>query len=248
MAAGVASTVRVVLRNGYGKFGTGWVFTSPFQVGHLPQHALHHVFDNGDSHFPHWHLSLSLLSLLPPFQEHGLGAVLVSRHVVSSNALAQYVYFDLSSSAFTEALGASKLLTSTAPFTQRVLLSSDTAPEDAAGGGGSAGAGGGGSASAADGATGGAVGDNTEGKLSASGALDFVILLSDSPAIASARTSVADLLGGRVDVGTPVWMVSHPLGKRAYVSQGIVTEWDPERAFFNHNIPSYPGSSGGWVG
>ena len=32
VAAGVESTVRVVLRNGYGKFGTGWVFTSPFQV------------------------------------------------------------------------------------------------------------------------------------------------------------------------------------------------------------------------
>ena len=56
---------------------------------------------------------------------------------------------------------------------------------------------------------------------------------------------MADLTGDSFDVGTPVWMVSHPLGKRAYVSRGFITEWDPERAFFNHNIPSFPGSSGG---
>jgi hypothetical protein len=181
-------------------------------------------------------------------QSQGLGAVLVSRHVVSSNALAQFVYFDLSNTAFDEALGSAALLTNAAPFTQRVLLSSETADSEGAsaeGGGGSAGAGagagGGGSASAADGST---APEEPEGKLSASGALDFVILLSDSPAIVGARTSVADLADGSFDVGTPVWMVSHPLGKRAYVSRGFITEWDPERAFFNHNIPSFPGSSG----
>ncbi len=186
--------------------------------------------------------------LCPPptsrLQEQGIGAVLVSRHVVSSDALAEYVFFDLSSAAFTDALGARKLLASAAPFTQRVLLSSEVTEGGSAGagGGGSAGAGGGGSASAADGAP-----VEREGKLSASGALDFIILLADSPAILAARSSVADLVDSPVDVGTSVWMVSHPLGKRAYVSRGTITEWDPERAFFNHNIPSLPGSSGGYA-
>jgi hypothetical protein len=79
VAAAVASTVRIVLRSGYGAFGTGWVFTSPFQ-------------------------------------EQGLGAVLVSRHVVNSNALAQYVHFDLSQEAFVEPLGGHKLLTAPVPI------------------------------------------------------------------------------------------------------------------------------------
>ncbi len=82
-------------------------------------------------------------------------------------------------------------------------------------------------------------------KLTASEALDFIVLVANNPSILAGRTAAADLLSAdSFPVGTPVWMVSHPHGRRAYVSRGVITEWDAERTFFNHNIPSLPGCSG----
>jgi hypothetical protein len=52
-------------------------------------------------------------------------------------------------------------------------------------------------------------------------------------------------MGGDIDVGTPVWTISHPKGRRAYFSEGVVTEWAPEKAYFKHTIPTLAGSSGG---
>ena len=51
-----------------------------------------------------------------------------------------------------------------------------------------------------------------------------------------------------------MYACSHPKGKRAYYSEGVITQWGPDSTWFNHNIPSLPGSSGasvarvtGWV-
>lgn len=73
----VCNTVRIVLREAYGTFGTGVIIDSPYD-------------------------------------KQGLGAVVVNRHAVSSNALAQFAYFDQSATPIKRGgeLGATKLFSS----------------------------------------------------------------------------------------------------------------------------------------
>ncbi len=68
----VRNTVRIVVREAYGTFGTGVVIDSPYA-------------------------------------KQGLGAVVVNRHAITGNALADYAYFDLSTTKIKGELGGSKL-------------------------------------------------------------------------------------------------------------------------------------------
>jgi hypothetical protein len=98
----------------------------------------------------------------------------------------------------------------------------------------------------------------------ARGTLDFALMLTTTPIPGTAVVPVhhdgdaADAgrsegagagAGGGHDpdarrVGVSVWMVSHPKGRRAHLSCGVITEWNSKFDVFEHNIPQLDGSSG----
>ena len=81
--------------------------------------------------------------------------------------------------------------------------------------------------------------------------LGLVLLRTDHPMLSRCVGALRDLRRGATDaqrsefgVGTPVWTISHPDGKRAYYSEGVITEWLPSSFRFKHSIPTMPGSAG----
>lgn len=81
--------------------------------------------------------------------------------------------------------------------------------------------------------------------------LGLVLLRTDHPILSRCVGASRDLRRGATDaqrsefgVGTPVWTISHPDGKRAYYSEGVITEWLPSSLRFKHSIPTMPGSAG----
>ncbi len=129
----------------------------------------------------------------------------------------------------------------------RVLLTKNSAAVVSTATAGGASASASSAAGAGAGATATTVYDCSE-QLFAASNLDFVVLLTDNVRIATTSLSVAAEIGGGDDlgvaVGTRVFMVSHPRGKRLYYSDGVVTSWTEGKDHFKHSIPTMPGSSG----